>query len=132
MWIITCCSKSNTGTLSLETLQQKLKELDLNDEQRERLESFLTQKEQVGELCAEDFEKLGELGAGNGGVVLKVLHVKLGLIMARKVRWFDYFWLTPESSTKHQWNMISIMHYQTSIINTKALLIVCCSLYTLK
>ncbi|XP_069138596.1 dual specificity mitogen-activated protein kinase kinase 1-like isoform X1 [Argopecten irradians] len=77
--------KSNTGTASLEALQQKLKELDLNDQQRERLESFLTQKQQVGELCAEDFEKLGELGAGNGGVVLKVRHSKLGLVMARKL-----------------------------------------------
>ena len=29
---------------------------------------------QVGELNGEDFKKLGELGAGNGGVVLRVLH----------------------------------------------------------
>ncbi|KAJ8304473.1 hypothetical protein KUTeg_018056 [Tegillarca granosa] len=77
--------KSNTGTASLEALQIKLKELDLNDQQRERLEKFLTQKQQVGELTADDFEKLGELGAGNGGVVLKVRHLPSGLIMARKL-----------------------------------------------
>lgn len=83
--ICICFSKSNTGTASLESLQQKLKELDLNDQQRERLESFLTLKQQVGELAADDFEKLGELGAGNGGVVLKVKHTTSELLMARKV-----------------------------------------------
>lgn len=57
----------------------------MDEEQRKRLESFLGQKEKVGELCDEDFEKLGELGAGNGGVVMKVRHKKYGLIMARKV-----------------------------------------------
>lgn len=40
----------------------------------------------VGELNADDFEKLGELGAGNGGVVNKERHKPSGLIMARKVR----------------------------------------------
>ena len=32
-----------------------------------------------------DFEKLAELGAGNGGVVNKVRHKKTGIIMAKKV-----------------------------------------------
>ena len=36
-------------------------------------------------LNTEDFEKLGELGAGNGGVVNKVQHSRSGQIMARKV-----------------------------------------------
>lgn len=57
----------------------------MDEEQRKRLKSFLGQKEKVGELCDEDFEKLGELGAGNGGVVMKVRHKKYDLIMARKV-----------------------------------------------
>ncbi|KAI8489211.1 dual specificity mitogen-activated protein kinase kinase 1-like isoform X1 [Branchiostoma floridae x Branchiostoma belcheri] len=68
-----------------DALQKKLEELELDDQQRKRLEAFLTQKEQVGELNAEDLEKLGELGAGNGGVVTKVKHKPSGLIMARKL-----------------------------------------------
>lgn len=70
---------------SLETLHKKLEELELDDQQRKRLEAFLTQKQKVGELNGDDFEKLGELGAGNGGVVTKVRHKPSGLIMARKL-----------------------------------------------
>ncbi|EZA47802.1 Dual specificity mitogen-activated protein kinase kinase dSOR1 [Ooceraea biroi] len=73
------------GKMSIDAIQERLEELEMDDEQRKRLESFLGQKEKVGELCDEDFEKLGELGAGNGGVVMKVRHKKYGLIMARKV-----------------------------------------------
>lgn len=57
----------------------------MDDQQRIRLEAFLCQKEKVGELTSEDFLEMGELGAGNGGVVTKVLHQPSGLIMARKV-----------------------------------------------
>ena len=57
----------------------------MDDEQRERLMSFLAEKRKIGDLNTEDFEKLDELGAGNGGVVTKVLHKPTGLIMARKV-----------------------------------------------
>ncbi|XP_048734918.1 dual specificity mitogen-activated protein kinase kinase 1-like isoform X2 [Ostrea edulis] len=72
--------------IDLQDLQQRVKEMDINEQQRERLETFLTQKEQVGELTQEnDFEKLGELGAGNGGVVMKVIHKPSGIIMARKL-----------------------------------------------
>lgn len=70
---------------SIEALQKTLEGLDLDDQQRRRLENFLSQKQRVGELSCEDFENLGELGAGNGGVVTKVLHKRSGLIMARKV-----------------------------------------------
>lgn len=73
------------GKISIDAIQERLEDLEMDEEQRKRLESFLGQKEQVGELCDEDFEKLGELGAGNGGVVMKVRHKKYGLIMARKV-----------------------------------------------
>ena len=83
---VLCHRKTNTGTASLESLQQKLQELDLNEQQRERLETFLDQKQRVGELTQEnDFERLGELGAGNGGVVTKVKHKPSSIIMARKV-----------------------------------------------
>lgn len=64
----------------------------MDDEQRKRMELFLCQKEKIGgELSDADFEKMkdGELGAGNGGVVMKVKHKSSGLIMARKVKYSD-------------------------------------------
>uniref|UniRef100_A0A8C9YU56 Dual specificity mitogen-activated protein kinase kinase 2 n=3 Tax=Percidae TaxID=8165 RepID=A0A8C9YU56_SANLU len=70
---------------NLEALQKKLGELDLDEQQRKRLEAFLTQKAQVGELKDEDFDPICELGAGNGGVVNKVRHKPSGLVMARKL-----------------------------------------------
>ncbi|EDV26512.1 uncharacterized protein TRIADDRAFT_54589 [Trichoplax adhaerens] len=66
-------------------LTKKLDGLDLDDQQRRRLEAFLHQKSRVKELNGEDFETLCELGAGNGGVVTKVRHTPSGLIMARKL-----------------------------------------------
>lgn len=80
------CSDAKTK-LGIDAIQEELEELEMtmDEEQRKRLENFLVQKDKVGELCDEDFEKLGELGAGNGGVVMKVRHKKYGLIMARKV-----------------------------------------------
>lgn len=59
--------------------------MDLDDKQKQRLKQFLTQKEKVGDLVGDDFEKLGELGAGNGGVVTQVVHKPSQLTMARKV-----------------------------------------------
>uniref|UniRef100_A0A8C1XFD9 Dual specificity mitogen-activated protein kinase kinase 2 n=1 Tax=Cyprinus carpio TaxID=7962 RepID=A0A8C1XFD9_CYPCA len=70
---------------NLEALQRKLGELDLDEQQRKRLEAFLTQKAQVGELKDEDFDPICELGAGNGGVVHKVRHKPSRLVMARKL-----------------------------------------------
>nr|XP_023020945.1 dual specificity mitogen-activated protein kinase kinase dSOR1 [Leptinotarsa decemlineata] len=75
---------SNTNN-SIDNLTARLEELDMDDTQRKRIEVFLCQKEQIGgEFSDDDFEKLGELGSGNGGVVTKVRH-KSGLIMARKL-----------------------------------------------
>lgn len=68
-------------------MHKTLEGLELDDQQRRRLEAFLSQKQKVGELNADDFDSLGELGAGNGGVVTKVLHRPSGLVMARKVIW---------------------------------------------
>jgi mitogen-activated protein kinase kinase 1 len=76
------------GKTSIEALQERLEELQMDDTQRKRMEFFLCQKEKIGELSDDDFEKLGELGAGNGGVVMKVRHRSSGLIMARKVTLF--------------------------------------------
>lgn len=70
----------------MELLESKLSELELDEQQRQRMRFFMCQKQKVGELNDDDFEKLGELGSGNGGVVAKVLHKPSGLIMARKVR----------------------------------------------
>jgi len=78
-------TKQNGAQANLEALQQKLQELDIDDQQRERLEEFLSQKQKIGELVEDDFKKLGELGAGNGGVVTKVLHHSSNLVMARKL-----------------------------------------------
>ena len=41
---------------------------------------------QIGKLNDNDLEKLGDLGFGNGGVVMKVRHKPTGITMARKVR----------------------------------------------
>lgn len=90
-----CCStpqrKASTGAtgsfgaVSLESLLKCIQELDMDDTQRRRMEIFLVQKQKIGELNADDFEKLGELGAGNGGVVNKERHKPSGLSMARKL-----------------------------------------------
>uniref|UniRef100_A0A8C2YVG3 Dual specificity mitogen-activated protein kinase kinase 1 n=1 Tax=Cyclopterus lumpus TaxID=8103 RepID=A0A8C2YVG3_CYCLU len=71
--------------INTDTHPKKLEELELDEQQRKRLEAFLTQKQKVGELKDDDFEKICELGAGNGGVVFKVSHRPSGLIMARKL-----------------------------------------------
>lgn len=78
---------------NLEALQKKLGELDLDEQQRKRLEAFLTQKAQVGELKDEDFDPICELGAGNGGVVNKVRHKPSCLVMARKVNIRRIYWV---------------------------------------
>lgn len=81
---------------NLVDLQKKLEELDLDEQQRKRLEAFLTQKAKVGELKDDDFERISELGAGNGGVVTKAQHRPSGLIMARKVRWSGWHPCCPQ------------------------------------
>uniref|UniRef100_A0A671SFN0 Dual specificity mitogen-activated protein kinase kinase 1 n=2 Tax=Sinocyclocheilus TaxID=75365 RepID=A0A671SFN0_9TELE len=43
---------------NLEALQKKLEELELDEQQKKRLEAFLTQKQKVGELKDDDFEKI--------------------------------------------------------------------------
>jgi len=60
--------------------------IDVEPEQRRRLEFFLNQKKQLGELKSEeDFEKISELGAGNGGVVHCVRHKATGTVIAKKM-----------------------------------------------
>ncbi|KAA0183507.1 Dual specificity mitogen-activated protein kinase kinase mek-2 [Fasciolopsis buskii] len=63
---------------------RQLEAQDLDDAQRKRLSAFVSEKQKIGELRPEDFEKIDELGKGNGGVVFKVRHTATGLIMAKK------------------------------------------------
>uniref|UniRef100_A0A1A9WL63 mitogen-activated protein kinase kinase n=1 Tax=Glossina brevipalpis TaxID=37001 RepID=A0A1A9WL63_9MUSC len=70
---------------SIEALTETLEELEMDDTARKRIKVFLSQKEKIGELSDDDLEKLGELGSGNGGVVMKVRHIPTQLIMARKL-----------------------------------------------
>ncbi|KAI4809437.1 dual specificity mitogen-activated protein kinase kinase 2b [Gymnodraco acuticeps] len=70
---------------NLVALKRILEELDLDDQQKKRLEAFLTLKAKVGELRDDDFQRVCELGAGNGGVVNKECHKSSGIIMARKL-----------------------------------------------
>ena len=68
------------------TVIQDLVISDVDDEQRKRLELFFAQKKQLGELkTEEDFEKINELGAGNGGVVHCVRHISTGTVIAKKM-----------------------------------------------
>ena len=65
-----------------------MSEVDITSDQIARMNEFFNLKKMLGsEMCDEDFEKIGELGSGNGGVVSKVRHLKSGIIMARKVGW---------------------------------------------
>lgn len=73
----------SSGTV--DSISKKLDDLDMDDSQRERLLCFLAEKRKIGDLGTDDFEKLDELGAGNGGVVTKVRHKPTKLIMARKL-----------------------------------------------
>jgi serine/threonine protein kinase len=70
---------------SIDQLTETLEELEMDENARKRIKVFLSQKEKIGELSDQDLEKLGELGSGNGGVVMKVRHKPTGLIMARKM-----------------------------------------------
>lgn len=78
-------SENDSGQSSIDNIQERIEELNVNDTEKKRLENFLCQKSTIGELTDDDLEKLGELGAGNGGVVMKVRHKKSGYIMARKL-----------------------------------------------
>ncbi len=99
---------------NLEALQKKLGELDLDEQQRKRLEAFLTQKAQVGELKDEDFDPICELGAGNGGVVNKVRHKPSGLVMARKVR----MWLNSLLQVKCDGRELKLKHVVLGILSS--------------
>ena len=59
--------------------------MDISEKQKDKLEEFLKLREDIGDITNDDLNNSGELGSGNGGVVFKVVHKKLGTIMAKKV-----------------------------------------------
>ena len=79
--------------LSLRVLKEKLDELDVEDDQRQRIEEFYFNKSAFlrEELRPCDFENLKTIGIGSGGVVWKSLHKPSSVIVARKVRLFFCF-----------------------------------------
>lgn len=72
----------------IDAVIAKMTELNVSDEQKSNMVSFLTEKRKIveqGEMKEQHFVRMAELGFGNGGVVLKVEHKPTGIIMARKV-----------------------------------------------
>lgn len=59
--------------------------MDITSEQKWELEKFLKSREEIGDLTNDDLSGEGELGSGNGGVVLKVRHRKTNIEMAKKL-----------------------------------------------
>ncbi|XP_031633889.1 dual specificity mitogen-activated protein kinase kinase dSOR1-like [Contarinia nasturtii] len=74
----------NQSKNSVDSMTQLFEELDVDEYAQNRLKLFLKQREEIGEIRADDLEKIGELGAGNGGSVMKVRHIPTQLIMAQK------------------------------------------------
>lgn len=71
--------------LSIQHLSEKIAELEITETQKDKLEEFLKCREKIGDLTTDDLSVAGELGSGNGGVVLKVRHRKTGTVMAKKL-----------------------------------------------
>lgn len=71
--------------LTVEQLKRQIDSTDCTDEQKAKIHKFLDLREQIGELNDEALNVEGELGSGNGGVVLKCRHRKLDIVMAKKV-----------------------------------------------
>ena len=83
MCVCVCVSRIDILVRAVEDMKE------LTEGQRKNLVDFLEQKRKIisdGELRDLQFERLDELGFGNGGVVLKVKHTPSGIVMARKVR----------------------------------------------
>lgn len=71
--------------LTAEQLKRQIDSTDCTDEQKQKIHKFLDLREQIGELNDDALNVEGELGSGNGGVVLKCRHRKLDIVMAKKV-----------------------------------------------
>jgi len=63
---------------------------EVDDQQKQRLQNFLDIKKKLGEPKSDDdYEKVAELGSGNGGVVDRVRHKGTQVEMARKMIMMD-------------------------------------------
>jgi mitogen-activated protein kinase kinase 1 len=68
-----------------DRFSEEIQKLDITPNQKDKLEEFLKSREKIGDLKNEDLSVEGELGSGNGGVVLKVRHRSTGIDMAKKL-----------------------------------------------
>lgn len=80
---------SSSGKIHINALVQKLDELDIDENARNRIKIFLNQKVKIGNICDEDLEKLGVLESKLAGEVTKVRHIPTKLIMARKLIYLE-------------------------------------------
>lgn len=80
---------ASSGKMSIDTMVQKLDELDIDENARNRIKIFLNQKVKIGEICDDDLEKLGVLESKLAGEVTKVRHIPTKLIMARKLIYLE-------------------------------------------
>lgn len=78
-------SELEQSRANVDFVTQILGDFGMNNNARNSLETFLSHKQRMGEIHPDDLETLGELGAGNGGVVKKVRHRPTQLIMACKL-----------------------------------------------
>ncbi|XP_064390512.1 dual specificity mitogen-activated protein kinase kinase 1-like [Halichondria panicea] len=82
----------DTTERDLDAIEKSISSLELSEEQKGNMSSFLEDKRAIirfGDLKEHDFERITELGSGNGGVVLKVKHTPSGITMARKIIMLD-------------------------------------------
>ena len=73
---------------NMDALIKAIEEMEITEDQRYQMKAFVEEKLKVigqGEMKEHHFERMAELGFGNGGVVLKVQHKPTSIIMARKV-----------------------------------------------
>ncbi len=73
---------------SVQQLSHMVQLLDITPKQKDKIQEFIKSREKIGDFTNEDLSIDGELGSGNGGVVLKVRHRKTGIDMAKKVIYF--------------------------------------------
>jgi hypothetical protein len=78
-------NQNNNVKRSGRELREMIEKMEITKEQKAKLMDFLKTREDIGELTNDDLSVEGELGSGNGGVVLKVRHRRLGVVMAKKV-----------------------------------------------
>jgi serine/threonine protein kinase len=84
------------ATTNWEALLSAVSEMDICSEQKTYMKEFLQKKKRVvdvfgtsGGMKEEDYDRLEELGSGNGGSVLRVKHKMTDVEMARKIIYLD-------------------------------------------